>query len=1148
MKKLLHLLCLAICFLMPVAALAASRPKTLAVVDFQNASGDRSLDSIGLGIMEEISTDLAGVRGVNLIERRELNVVLKELKFDRSQYVDRVTAQKIGKLLGADYMVVGGYQKFQDDIRLTARLVEVETGKDLLGAKAQGKYSNLMGLQDQLAESLRKGVAGGFAEEESSPVAPSTTNLEAFQDFSDGLKLYRDELFADAAAKFDAALKQDPQYSRAHFYKGLALEKQYRWEDAAQSFKNALLGAEGTSRQMWEWDVPYQKPGSQRAVGAIVFSLTKEERDLKKKSGDEEDDISILANARRFVFGEKLGKTSVLYFVNPFTRSFKQVPLPDPDAAQYVYGRETSGIAIFNVEGGGDPASMTIKRYGIDPDEGVLRWQFKYQVNGGTIGWYNTDTSIYTYSSQGVIVAQDKATGQERWKKSLTIDFFRGDIFDVAGYGDVGAVCATNPAKLYFLRGSDGSEMWNLKGDCEDWDMEHVGQNLLILDAKAGLVRGYRAVNGQKLFDLPISLQRVKYGIEGEHVVYAVKENTLYVAGKDRMLYALAFSEKAPANNRLLWKAPIDVRRDLFATRDRILAVTKDGYLVLVDRSSGKVENKIRIGDEDVFPIHARGDLAIFRVESSNRIFGVDLKKGEKTWECKTWQQDGRGVYMQGMLLFQSGKKEITALNAATGVTLWHHLGEKAPIVIPGKDSVFVGDVAGVKEYIAPKPDPGTSLAQAEVVTQLAQCLFQLNRPDEALTQAQRVVRELDPDYPEAHLMLARIYGQRGDRENRQRELLAYYSLVDPTNPLAQHIFQELKTNFGLKWRTDVEQADEMASDSAGKFLHLWGDSGLHTVLDPESGGFVWHERGDPNAWTLWRPTQPIILVTRPSEDSKTIQLWQVDATSGEKKMLSSVDLQEIPSFIAYTASKQQILLWASGGTLFGPQHWRLFCVDIASGKLLWQTKYDGKPDDYLIGAVAGEKQVVYAAGTTLHAIAPATGQPLAQGSSESQITSLAQSLGDPSEVYFTFGDRQLGVFDAATGKVSRTIDLPQGDYTHWLFPDRLRGSAFYLYAPHEILAMDLGANPRQKDRILWRFPLPEEHRVERIRVEGDKIYCLRDDDTLAELDAESGRLLAEYPLLWDASYFLVQGDTFYGLSSDGYAYAMKLAPLAGLP
>ena len=156
----------------PAAAAAGKKNPTLAVLDFENIARTRELDWLGTGIGETLITDLSRIREVTVIERKRLNDAVKELKFGRSQYVDPGSAQKIGKLLGADYMVVGGYQPFESDLRLTARLVEVETGKIKAPTQVDGKRKDLFKLQTQLAEALTKEIRGIFG-------AGSDVSLEA---------------------------------------------------------------------------------------------------------------------------------------------------------------------------------------------------------------------------------------------------------------------------------------------------------------------------------------------------------------------------------------------------------------------------------------------------------------------------------------------------------------------------------------------------------------------------------------------------------------------------------------------------------------------------------------------------------------------------------------------------------------------------------------------------------------------------------------------------------------------------------------------------------------------------------------------------------------------------------------------------------
>jgi TolB-like protein len=63
-----------------------------------------------------------------VVERQRLLLALKELRLGTTELVDETSRLKLGKMLGARWMVFGGYQLIGDQMRLDLRLVEVETG------------------------------------------------------------------------------------------------------------------------------------------------------------------------------------------------------------------------------------------------------------------------------------------------------------------------------------------------------------------------------------------------------------------------------------------------------------------------------------------------------------------------------------------------------------------------------------------------------------------------------------------------------------------------------------------------------------------------------------------------------------------------------------------------------------------------------------------------------------------------------------------------------------------------------------------------------------------------------------------------------------------------------------------------------------
>ena len=66
---------------------------------------------------------------INVIEREKIIQIMEELKIGSSELAAQETRLKLGQLVGAKYMVFGGYQQVGDLVRLDLRLVEVETGR-----------------------------------------------------------------------------------------------------------------------------------------------------------------------------------------------------------------------------------------------------------------------------------------------------------------------------------------------------------------------------------------------------------------------------------------------------------------------------------------------------------------------------------------------------------------------------------------------------------------------------------------------------------------------------------------------------------------------------------------------------------------------------------------------------------------------------------------------------------------------------------------------------------------------------------------------------------------------------------------------------------------------------------------------------------
>ncbi len=148
MKRLLLVLCL----LIPNVAFAAAEG-AIAVMPFKNLNNEQSLEWLKAGVAETMISDLRKA-GKPVVERDQLDKAMAELALQGVKGTEDSQAAKLGKMVGAKTVVVGGFQKAGKDVRITARFVVVETGVVQETAKATGPLTNIFALQDEIVDTL----------------------------------------------------------------------------------------------------------------------------------------------------------------------------------------------------------------------------------------------------------------------------------------------------------------------------------------------------------------------------------------------------------------------------------------------------------------------------------------------------------------------------------------------------------------------------------------------------------------------------------------------------------------------------------------------------------------------------------------------------------------------------------------------------------------------------------------------------------------------------------------------------------------------------------------------------------------------------------------------------------------------------------
>ena len=193
--------------------------KRIAIIYFDNSSSEPALDKLKKGLADMLITDLSNINMLTIVERDKIEAILQEQKLNNSKDFDPNTASKIGKLLGAQIILTGGYFEMLGSLRVDARFIDVQTGKILKADGVDGETNNFFKLQKQLTWKIIKNLDTKVSEEEKSFIAnQEKKNKLTFEDsklYSDALDFYDKKNNKKAKELLDKIIKKYPEFQAA---------------------------------------------------------------------------------------------------------------------------------------------------------------------------------------------------------------------------------------------------------------------------------------------------------------------------------------------------------------------------------------------------------------------------------------------------------------------------------------------------------------------------------------------------------------------------------------------------------------------------------------------------------------------------------------------------------------------------------------------------------------------------------------------------------------------------------------------------------------------------------------------------------------------------------------------------------------------
>ncbi|HET7840326.1 MAG TPA: winged helix-turn-helix domain-containing protein [Terriglobia bacterium] len=254
----------------------------LAVLPFENLSGNTEQDYFSDGLTEEMITQLGG------LHPERLGVIARTTMM---QYRGtHKTANQIGRELGADYILEGSVRRSDGRVRIAAQLIQVSDQTHVWADSYERNLSNVLELQSDVAGAIAERIQLQLTPAQRQRLASApAVNPAAYEDYLKGRFYWNErtgEGFQKAIAQFDQAIAKDANYAPP--YAGLAdtynllgsvpanvLEPRVAMSKAREAAAKALALDEslaeahvslGYVKMAYEWDFPAAEAEFERAI------------------------------------------------------------------------------------------------------------------------------------------------------------------------------------------------------------------------------------------------------------------------------------------------------------------------------------------------------------------------------------------------------------------------------------------------------------------------------------------------------------------------------------------------------------------------------------------------------------------------------------------------------------------------------------------------------------------------------------------------------------------------------------------------------------------------------------------------------------------------------------------------------------------
>ena len=246
----------------PTQAPALPQKPSIAVLPFQNMSGDPEQEYFADGMTEDLITDLSKVSGLFVIARNSSFTY-------KGKAVD---VKRVGRELGVRYVLEGSVRKAGNRVRITAQLIDAASSGHLWADRFDRDLTDIFSMQDEVIEKIVGALAVTLTSgEEKELRRRGTENVEVYESWLRGRELVTRgtrESVAQSRSFYRHAIELDPNFAPPHSGLSLAALADYisNW---APDPALALDEAEKWARRAI--GLSDREPSSHLALGSVLL-------------------------------------------------------------------------------------------------------------------------------------------------------------------------------------------------------------------------------------------------------------------------------------------------------------------------------------------------------------------------------------------------------------------------------------------------------------------------------------------------------------------------------------------------------------------------------------------------------------------------------------------------------------------------------------------------------------------------------------------------------------------------------------------------------------------------------------------------------------------------------------------------------------